>query len=341
MIRSKRSRCARRRRRSENASASTSSPGGQPLRSRFARGERERRARRIDGCRRRRPGSRRDHGERSCVGEHVEHASTGGQIRDRAAALALVEVEARLVATADVDGERRAVLLEREQIGRLDTAEQPDALVEALALAHVDVGPLVHPVDAREPGERVGDGVTPPLGAGGGELDDHERAVAVGDQSRHAIRLGEDQPCSIRARQQRRSSRRRGRDPVGDERVVDHVAFVEAPDAADDLRARAVGGVGQERAVGRFDDDRVARLWVAGDPGHGPAEDPGVPALQRAFAAGAQAEGGGGHRPDCTDRVRASPGRVRLRTGSSTRAGSVASRSRRSGRARHRGPGGC
>ena len=88
------------------------------------------------------------------------------------------------MATADVDGERRAALLEREQIGRLDPAEQPDALVEALALAHVDVGPLVHPVDAREPGERVGDGVTPPLGAGGGELDDHERAVAVGDQSR-------------------------------------------------------------------------------------------------------------------------------------------------------------
>ena len=340
MIRSKRSAWARRRRRSENASASTRSPGGQPLRSRLRAASAERGARRIDGCRRRRPGPRRDDGERARVGEHVEHSSTGGQICDRSAALALVEVEAGLVATADVDGVRRAVLLDREQIGWLDTAQQPDALLQALPPADVDVGPLVHPVDAREPGERVGDGVTPPLGACGGEFDDHERAVAVGDQSGHAVRLGEDQPRCIRARQQRRAPHGRGRDAVGDERVVDHVALVEAPDAGDDLRARAVGRVGQERAIRRFDDDGVARLRTAGDPGDGPAEDPGVPALQRAFAAGAQAEGGGGHRPDTTDHIRLRADLIWLRSGSSTRAGSVAWRSCRSRRARRRGPGG-
>ncbi len=201
---------SRRPRSSANASASTSSPTSTPFSSALRARELQCRARRVDARDRRRAAARGDHAERPGVGEHVEHPAARGEQFDGPAGVALVEVEARLVAVGRVDGEAPATLVGDEVGADRITAHQSAPLGESLAAAGVGVAALVHGDDAGERGQRVEHRVAPTLGAGRRQLADHRVAVSVGDHAGHPVGLGEHQPGRVRAAGEQVGPPRRG-----------------------------------------------------------------------------------------------------------------------------------
>ncbi|MNT71634.1 hypothetical protein D3C72_2101410 [compost metagenome] len=73
--------------------------------------------------------------------------------------------------------------------------------------------------------------------------------------------------------------------------MVDRLVLVESPRARADLRFGAVGGLGQEAAVGGAHDHGRARLAAAFGGGDAGRVDPRVAAQQGFFLAGFQGDG--------------------------------------------------
>ncbi len=148
-----------------------------------AGGDRQCRLGRVDAEDRLRPCPGGHHAEGPGVGEHVQHTGTGGEPGDGRPGLALVEVEAGLVATGNVDGVAPLAFVGDEVGRRLRAAEQADAGPEPFALAHIGVAAFEHARHARQAGQRIGDRIAEAFRTHRGELHHHRVAVTIGGQA--------------------------------------------------------------------------------------------------------------------------------------------------------------
>jgi len=246
--------------------------------------------------------------EAAGVAEAVEHVAAGRVLRDERAVVALVDVEARLVAVRHVDVIAHAVLVDDQRRGRRVAREHAGGLREPFLVADRHVGALVHVRAAGRADQRLHDRVLPRFDARGHELA-HELAarrgvrfgvrfggigdVVVDDQPRQAVGFAEHEAHRARARHHRVAVRDRALHAALEERVVDRLGLVEAPHAHADLRLRAVRAAREEAAVVCAHDHGGARRGLAVDAVDRIRVDPRMPALQR-FVLG-RFEGDGVH----------------------------------------------
>ncbi|ABA48730.1 hypothetical protein BURPS1710b_0391 [Burkholderia pseudomallei 1710b] len=294
--------------------------GVEPLRARgveavrgdVALRERERVARRIDRHDPLRAALERREREAARVAEAVQHVAIARVLRDERAVLALVDVEARLVAVAHVDVIQHAVLVRDQRVGRRVAREHAGRLFEPFLFADRHVRALVDVRAAGGRDERRDDRALPVLDARRHELADElaatlavarrdrrgraafgrarggvagvggasRRDVVIDDEPRQPVRLAEHEPHRVRARDHRAAMRERALHAPLEERVVDRLVLVEAPHAQPDLRMRAVRGAREEAPVVRAHDDGRAGRGLAVDAVDRVRVDPRVAAQQ-------------------------------------------------------------
>ena len=258
----------------------------------------ERRRRRVDGGDVRGAARQRRDAEAPGVAvavQYLREAEPAHRVGEVAAVVALVEVEAGLVAAGDVDDEAPVVLVDgrfRRRAGGVDgrAAAQPAAgRLEALALPRRGVAALVESRRAARLQQGIGDRPLPALGAGRQELRREHVGVAVDDEPGQAVGLAVDEANAVAGDRQPAADVDRRRDAAGEEGGVDALGLVEAPGAQADERLRAVGRPGEEAPVARLDTHRLARVGLAAVDAA--LEHPRVTAQQRALLSGAQADG--------------------------------------------------
>ena len=218
-------------------------------------GARQRRRRRVDA--QHLLGAAGQRGDREAAGvavavEHALQAEVAHGLGEAPAVVALVEVEAGLVAVRDVDRELPVVLADRH-LGRA-VAAQPAGLRRPAPRGRARWRRSARRA-ARSPLPRhSASAITglPALGAGRQELRDQRVGVAVDDQPGQAVGLAVHQAHAVAGHGQPRAQRQRTRDAPLEERRVDALGLVEAPGAQADRRARAVRGPGEKAAVGRL-----------------------------------------------------------------------------------------
>ncbi len=190
-------------------------------------------------------GERRER-ESPRVAEDVERLATRRECAHRGTVVALVEVEAGLLAGDDVDAVGEAVLDQQDRVGQRAVRDS-GARREALQAAHIGIGSLEDAGGAGRRGQRRDDRIAPALAAGGRQLQHDRVAVAIGDDAGQSVGLAVDQPAARMPRvQHRRAGRDGALDATGEERVVDRFRRVESPDPGPDLRGRRIRGVGEQ-----------------------------------------------------------------------------------------------
>ena len=250
------------------------------------------RRRRIDAQHMRRAAVQCGHAEAAGVAKAVQHALAAElphRIGERPAVVALVEVEAGLVAVRHIDAEPPAVLVDRH-LGRPGLGRrrpQPAGRGrQAFEAAHAGIAAFVQARQAGGLEQQVGQQRLPALGAGRAELHAEHVAVAVDHQPGQAVGLGVDQAHAVAGDRQPRPHRQRALDAALQEAGVDALVCTETPGAHADHRARAVGAPGQKAAVGGHHAHGLARIGLAAR--NAALEHPGVAALQRTLLAVAQ-----------------------------------------------------
>ncbi len=257
----------------------------------------QRRPRRIDGGHLRGSARERRDGEAAGVAiavEHLARAEPAHGLGKAVAAIALVEVEAGLVAFGDVQGEAPAMFADGQLRGAI-AAQPPRGGLQALQLPHAGIGAFVEPGEAGGLQQGVGDHGFPALGAGAGELRHQGVAVAVHDQAGQAVGLPVHQAHAVAVDREALPRPDRAVHGRGEECGVDALRLVEAPGAGADARCGAEGGPRQEAAVRRLHPHGLPA--VAAALGNGRFEDPGMAAQEGTLLARAQADGF--HGPYC------------------------------------------
>jgi hypothetical protein len=237
------------------------------------------------------PTGQRSHREAAGVAITVEHALKAPMagVRGKARpAVALVEVEAGLVASGDVQRQAPVVFADA-QLGGAVAAQPAGGLRQALKRAHTGIRALV---EAAEPGgaqQGVGDHVLPALDAAGGELRHQRVGVAVDDQAGQAIGFAMDQAQAVTADVEQLARAHRALDERAQKRGVNALLFVKAPGPGTDARSGAERRPGQEVTGVRLDAHRFAGVSPAA--GDGRIKYPGVAAQQGAFLAFFETDG--------------------------------------------------
>ncbi len=221
--------------------------------------------------------------------EDALEAEVPDRVGEELAVVALVEIEAGLVAGRDVEGERPVVLANgHARARRVVAAAQPARRRhEPFALARRRVAALEEAPGMGLDHQRVGDDALPALDAGREELGREHVAVAIDDEAGQSVGLAVHEAHAVASDRQAPSHRHGSRDPAREERGIDTLLLVEAPCANADRRERAVRAPGQELAVARLDANRLARVGLAA--GDAALEHPRMAALQRALLARPQA----------------------------------------------------
>src|SRR6202040_2609970 len=111
------------------------------------------------------PGQRGD-GEAAGVAKTIQHVATGRQRAQTHSVVALIEVEAGLLAVHDIDNEGQTVLDDVDS-RRHRASYRALARRQTFEAAHVDVRAFVDRGAPCRLGQRVDKGVTPSLGTGG------------------------------------------------------------------------------------------------------------------------------------------------------------------------------
>ena len=185
-------------------------------------------------------------GEAARVAEAVQRAKPAavaaaevfGQLLRRQAALALVDVKARLVPDADVNAVAHAVLHHLDRLGRLFAAEVLRADLQPLAAAGRRIRAVEDAARAGDLHQKVGDQFAVGFRPRRLELGDEEVPVLVDDETGEAVGFAEDEAKRRRAFAERFARFNGVADLLFKPRGVDHVAFAEAP------AAHAQGGLG-------------------------------------------------------------------------------------------------
>jgi hypothetical protein len=212
------------------------------------------------------------------VAEAVEHVATGGELAGEQAVVALIEVEAGLVAADHVHLHAHAVLDDGQQFRQFAVGQAGDR-AEPFELAHIRIGTLIHRAAAGGLDQPGNDGIAPLVGPGAGQLYDHHRTEAVGDDAGQTIGLPVDQAHAILPGQpgMRSTTRHRRRHRTLDEGMVDGLLGVEGPHPRPDLRLRRPRRPRQRLAAGIHHQHRIPRPRPALQPVDRTGEDPGVP----------------------------------------------------------------
>src|SRR5688572_17644124 len=210
--------------------------------------------------------------------------------RDDLAIALLIEIGTRLLAVRDVDDQPNTARRNLERGRRLFSGEQAAPRWQAFLVARPALGPLVDTARRTKLAEQLDDRRAPRLGAGRQKLTGEILAVAVDDEARHCVGLGEYEATRRARIQQPEAAPRfdRARQTAAKELGIDALGGVEAPNARTDLRRGRVGGATQKLA-GRADDlDGRAGCRLSLESIDCSGEYPRVPAAQRLLAAGLQ-----------------------------------------------------
>ena len=221
----------------------------------FSRRERQRVGRAVDRSHVRRAAGERGQREAAGVAERIQHPPVARRAsRTRRAIVALVEVEAGLLARDDVDAVDEAVLANGDRRSAACRATRRCAAADLRACAPRRRSARTRS-GARGRGERGDDRVAPALGARPtGSCSTIDIAVAIGDDAGQAVRFAVHEPaagvlgveaCGARAATARAT---RAREERGVDRLVarsnDHTRarICEAGEYAARASERAVGG---------------------------------------------------------------------------------------------------
>ena len=146
----------------------------------------------INRQRRTRPTRQRLQRKAAGVAKTVEHPPSRRQLTGQAAVVALVKVEAGLVAADHVHRHAHAVFNNR-QICRQLAVHTAGHRLQPLTATHVGVGALVHRLTTRRLHQRRHDRIAPLVSARAGQLHHHHRAVTIHHHARQAVGLAMDQ----------------------------------------------------------------------------------------------------------------------------------------------------
>ena len=253
----------------------------------------QRLGRRIDRQHMRRATGGRRQREAAGVAEAVEHARRAAgrplplhQVAHQRAVVALVDVEAGLVAATHIDAVAHPMLVHRHLLGRLGAARHAVRCRQSLALPGRAVGAVVDVGAAGGGRQRIQQRLAPRLHAGGLELHHELARVAVGHQPGQLVGLAEHQPQRIAVRCQMRAPRHRSLHPRRQPAGVDRLALDKAPAARPKRGVRRERGPREPGAVARPHRHRGAAAGRALHARHRGVVHPRVAARQRALLAG-------------------------------------------------------
>ena len=237
----------------------------------------------------------RPRGEGARVREGVQHRPTRGPPADLGAVLALIEVEAGLLAALEVQAEAARALADLD-LGLAPPDEPAARVVESLDGRRRGVAAPVDGARARDLGAELGQ----PAGVGrhspGQRLEDEDVAVAIEDQAREEIALAEDEADGVAVVAEAPAEGRRGLEPPAEEGVVDGLV-PPRHEPAHDLGPGIVEAAAEEAAVRGRDGHRLAILPGAVEPRDVGAVDPGMPPANPRLPLGPKDEPRHGVRP--------------------------------------------
>src|SRR5207302_379884 len=224
-------------------------------------GEGKRFGRAVDRQHRLCASGQRGDGEAAGVAKTIQYVATGCQRAHTLSVVALIEVEAGLLAMRDIDNEAETVLDDAD-LRRHRASHRPLARRQTFEGAYVDARAFVDRSATCRLGQCVDERVTPSLGSRCENLYHHDILVAIGDETREAIRLAMDQPARVvRAVEQFVAGADRGSDASSEKVRIDVFAWVEAPHASTNFRFGTPRGTGQRRSVRRVQKHSVACSW--------------------------------------------------------------------------------
>jgi hypothetical protein len=177
---------------------------GKPVKLGILAGQRQGRLGHIDTDHFAGAGLGRVQGEAAAVAKSVEHAPAGRQASHRPPIIALVQVEARLLALGNVDQEtqnsrayaaRLAKFFDHDWLGRDFAQQRPILQLQALELADAALGAEEDAFGTRQLNEQLGQHLATLGNSQSGELNDEPTIVAIGRAAREAIAFAEDEPA--------------------------------------------------------------------------------------------------------------------------------------------------